>query len=153
MDFSARLIKLKDLIISPSCHLQCCLLFEGVPLTEHLEEEGWRKAVIGKQGYQLPLLGPVRESKNERQRQREVLSVGLSLEKVLPRRLQQNTWPLLNMPLLLVTMMGHPQTNEALHPELEVGRLPHILPRMTLKQNGGLSGRARKVTLMGRYCI
>lgn len=68
----------------------------------------------------LLLLGPGRESENERQRQRETLSVALSLEKVLPRRLQQNTCPLLNQ--LLIRMMRHPQTNEALHPELvEVG--------------------------------
>lgn len=38
----------------------------------------------GKQDYVLPLWGPGRESENDRE-----ASVALSLEKVLPRRLQQ----------------------------------------------------------------
>lgn len=65
--FRASVIPSTDLIISPLCHIQCCLLFKAVPLT------------VGKQSYMLPLWGPGRES-----RDRERLPVALSLEKVLP---------------------------------------------------------------------
>ena len=57
--FRASVIPSTELIISPLCHIQCCLLFKAVPLT------------VGKQSYMLPLWGPGREPESGRQRQRE----------------------------------------------------------------------------------